>query len=64
MNTTTEKQFEKLAKHEQTFRWALFLASDGYERELSNERVQEIKQRYLIDKKPLPKGWVNHPHRV
>jgi len=55
----TPEDFEKLPKEEQTFRWALFRASNGYEKELSSERIAELKQKYLIEKQPLPKGYTN-----
>jgi hypothetical protein len=49
---TTE--FEKLPKEEQNFRWALFLASNGYQKDLTEQRIQEIRQKYLVENKPKP----------
>jgi hypothetical protein len=45
-NTKTE--FEKLPKNEQDFRWALFLESNGYEKNLSKRRVKEISEIYKV----------------
>ena len=36
-------EFEKLSIDEQNFRWALFLESNGYKKELSKKRINEIK---------------------
>jgi len=49
----TQTTFEKLPKEEQNFRWALFLASNGHQKELTEDRIQEIRQKYLIEKQPL-----------
>ena len=49
----TQEQFEALPKHEQNFRWALFLKSNGYAKELNANKIQEIHQKYYIGKKPL-----------
>ena len=45
----TETEFEKLPKNEQKFRWALFLESDGYEKIISNERIQQLKKEYGVE---------------
>jgi hypothetical protein len=37
-------QFEKLPKNEQDFRWALFIESNGHEKNLSKKRVKEIAE--------------------
>jgi hypothetical protein len=44
----TQTEFEKLAKNEQDFRWALFLESNGYEKNLSKKRVNEISENYKV----------------
>jgi len=49
----TQEQFEALPKHEQNFRWALFLASNGYAKELKSDTIQKIYQKYYINQKPL-----------
>ena len=54
----TQKEFEKLSKQEQRFRWALFIDSNGYEKTLSTKRINGLKEKYLINKKPLPKSYV------
>ena len=51
--TITATEFEQLTKEEQNFRWALFLASGGYQKELTEQRIQEIRQKYLIEKRPI-----------
>ena len=43
----TQQDFEKLPKSEQQLRWAIFLESNGFEKELSKEKVEEIKAKYL-----------------
>ena len=44
----TQKEFEKLPKNEQKFRWALFLESDGYEKTVSSDRIEQLKKEYGI----------------
>ena len=39
----TQIEFEQLPKQEQNFRWALFLKSNGYERELTAQEFEEIR---------------------
>ena len=48
-----EKQFEKLPKAEQIFRWSLFLASNGYERELTPYEIEQLRQKHLVQGEPL-----------
>jgi len=54
---TTAKDFEQLPKEEQNFRWALFLKSNGYAHDLSPARIEELRQRYLVNRQPLPKSY-------
>jgi hypothetical protein len=46
----TEIEFQKLPKNEQQMRWEIFLESNGYEKELSKEKIEEIKAKYLEGK--------------
>jgi hypothetical protein len=46
----TQQEFEKLQKNEQKLRWAIFLESDGFTKELSKEKVEELKNKYLGNK--------------
>ena len=43
----TQQEFEKLPKNEQQLRWAIFLESNGFEKELSKEKIEEIKAKFL-----------------
>lgn len=52
-----QTEFEKLSKEEQNFRWALFLKSNGYEKNLSVEKIEKLRQKHLINKEPLPKEY-------
>lgn len=45
---TTQTEFEKLPKNEQSFRWALFIESEGYEKNLSKKRMQEIAKQFNV----------------
>jgi hypothetical protein len=36
-------KFEELSIDEQNFRWALFLESNGYQKELSKNQINEIR---------------------
>lgn len=40
--------FEKLPKNEQSFRWELFIESNGYEKNLSKKRVKEIANKHNV----------------
>jgi len=40
--------FETLPKNEQAFRWALFLESEGYEKNVSKKRIKEIASEYGV----------------
>jgi hypothetical protein len=51
----TETQFEQLPKEEQNFRWALFLKSNGGEKDLTSNIIEELKQKYLVRKEKLDK---------
>ena len=49
MNTgITQSDFEKLPMNEQQFRWALFIESDGYAKNLSKKRIEEIAEKYKV----------------
>jgi hypothetical protein len=54
---TTQTEFEKLPKAEQNFRWALFLKSNGYNKNLSEEKIEELRFKHLINEQPLPKAY-------
>jgi hypothetical protein len=49
----TQNEFEQLSKSEQNFRWALFLSSNGYAKNLSEEKIEELRQKHLVKKQPL-----------
>ena len=49
----TQEQFEALPKHEQNFRWAMFLESNGYQKKLKDGVVKALFKKYYQDKKPL-----------
>ena len=53
----TQKEFEHLSKEEQNFRWALFLKSNGYQKNLSEQKIEELRQKHLINKQPLPQAY-------
>ena len=53
----TQTEFEQLPKEEQNFRWALFLKSNGYAKNLSEEKIEELRQKHFINKQPLPKAY-------
>jgi len=53
----TQNEFEQLSKAEQNFRWALFLKSNGYEKNLSEEKIEQLRQQHLINKQPLPRAY-------
>lgn len=44
----TQTEFEKLPQNEQAFRWALFIASEGYEKNLSKKEIKEIAEKYKV----------------
>ena len=49
MNTEiTQSEFEKLPMNEQQFRWALFIESDGYAKNLSKKRIEEIAEKHKV----------------
>ncbi len=39
----TQKDFEKLSKKEQDFRWALFIESNGHQKNISKKLINELK---------------------
>jgi len=43
-----EVDFETLPKNEQAFRWALFIESEGYEKNVSKKRIKEIASKYGV----------------
>jgi len=49
----TQNEFEQLSKAEQNFRWALFLKSNGGTKQLSDSKVEELRQKHLINKHTL-----------
>ena len=53
----TDKEFKDLSKEEQNFRWALFLKSNGYEKNLSEEKIEQLRQQHLLEKQPLPQAY-------
>ena len=49
MNTQiTQSEFEKLPMNVQQFRWALFIESDGYSKNLSKKRIKEIAKEFNV----------------
>ena len=48
-NEITQTEFEKLPINEQQFRWALFIESDGYAKNLSKKIVEEIAQKFNVN---------------
>lgn len=52
-----QQDFEQLSKEEQNFRWALFLKSNGYAKNLSEQKIEELRQKHFINKQPLPKAY-------
>ena len=52
-----QNTFEQLSKEEQTFRWAIFLESNGYNKDLTDQRIEELRVKHLEDKKPLSKSY-------
>ena len=52
-----QQDFEQLSKEEQNFRWALFLKSNGYAKNLSEQKIEELRQKHFINKEPLPKAY-------
>ena len=52
-----QQDFEKLPRAEQNFRWALFLKSDGYTKNLSEHKIEELREKHLINQLPLPKSY-------
>ena len=49
MTQVTQSDFEKLPKNEQAFRWALFVESNGYEKNLSKKQIEEIAKKYNVN---------------
>jgi hypothetical protein len=43
----TQTAFEKLPKNVQAFRWALFIESDGYRKNISKKRIKEIEEEVI-----------------
>jgi hypothetical protein len=52
-----QTDFEQLSKAEQNFRWALFLASNGYAKNLSKEKIEELRHKHLIKQQALSKSY-------
>lgn len=53
----SQKEFEQLSRQEQNYRWALFLKSNGYTKNLSDQKIQQLKQSHLIKGLPLPRSY-------
>lgn len=49
----TQQEFEKLPKHEQNYNWAKFLKSNGAIRKLTEKELDNLYQKYIVEKKPL-----------
>ena len=49
----SQEEFEALPKHEQNYRWALFLKSNGYEKILDPVTIQVLYHKHYIQKEPL-----------
>jgi hypothetical protein len=49
MKEITDAEFSKLPINEQSFRWALFIASEGYEKNLSKKQIEEIAKKYKVN---------------
>lgn len=49
----TQQEFEKLSREEQNFRWALFIASQGYTKQVPGEKIGQLRERYLVRKEKL-----------
>jgi hypothetical protein len=45
----TQTAFEKLPKNVQAFRWALFIESDGYRKNISKKRIKEIEEEVICE---------------
>ena len=53
----TQQEFEQLSKEEQNLRWALFLKSNGYTKNLIKQEIDDLTVKFLIKKEPIPKRW-------
>ncbi len=53
----TQVEFEQLSKEEQNFRWALFLKSDGYTKNLIRQELDDLKVKFLVKQESLPKSY-------
>ncbi len=49
----SQEEFEALPKHEQNFRWALFLKSNGYEKILDPVTIQVLYYKHYVHNEPL-----------
>ncbi len=49
MKEITQQEFEKLPMNEQMFRWALFVESEGYQKNLTKKRITELKKKFKVD---------------
>lgn len=48
MKGITDAEFSKLPMNEQMFRWALFLASEGYSKKLSKKVIKELAEKHNV----------------
>ena len=53
----TQQQFEQLLREEQNLRWALFLKSNGYTKNLMKQQIDDLTEKFLVKKESLPKSW-------
>jgi hypothetical protein len=49
----TQTEFEQLPKQEQNFRWALFLKSNGYEKTLTAEEIDQLRIKHIEQSQPV-----------
>jgi hypothetical protein len=53
----TQQEFEQLSREEQNLRWALFLKSNGYTKNLMKQQIDNLTEKFLVKKEPIPKSW-------
>lgn len=49
MERITSEEFEKLPMNEQMFRWQLFIESEGYQKNLTKKRINELKKQFKVN---------------
>jgi hypothetical protein len=52
-NGVDNEWFTRLPKYEQNFRWSLFLQSNGYSKQLSKDKIEELRQKYVVKQTKL-----------